>query len=86
MENMAYNVTFKAEVVLFGLADWVLAQWLNAKREDQELDQMVNSRGVFTANRSSKTSSAIRAFLSESFAEISDILRQVRRYLCCLRK
>ncbi|KAF8342027.1 P-loop containing nucleoside triphosphate hydrolase protein, partial [Cantharellus anzutake] len=77
MENMAYNVTCKAEVMLFGLADWILEQWLVAKQEDMKLDQMVNSRGVFVSSQSSRTVATIRMFLKETSSEVYDILRNV---------
>ncbi len=77
MEDMAYSVTYKAEVMLLGLADWILEQWLVAKQKDMELDQMVNSRGVFVANRSSRTVAAVRTFLNETYSEVYDVLRNV---------
>ncbi|KAF8313494.1 P-loop containing nucleoside triphosphate hydrolase protein [Clavulina sp. PMI_390] len=58
-ENLAYSATYKAEVVLFGLADWILAEWTKAMREDMELDQHIDSRGVFVASKRSPSVQAL---------------------------
>jgi hypothetical protein len=78
METMAYSAALKAEVVLFGLADWILIQWLDAKKADMQLDRTLSNRGVFVAESSSKTTVAMRAFVSECYAEALELLRQVK--------
>lgn len=84
MENLAYSATYKAEIVLFGLADWILAEWSRATKDDMELDQAVNSRGIFKANNtsvSSRSAAAFRSLASDLFSEAEVLLRNVRLYV-----
>ena len=78
MENLAYSATYKAEVVLFGLADWILAEWSKATKEDMKLDQAVNSRGVFMASTSSRSAAALRSLANDLVAEAEELFRNVR--------
>lgn len=84
MENLAYSATYKAEIVLFGLADWILAEWSKATKDDMELDQAVNSRGVFMASTSasSRSVAAFRSLASDLFSEAEDLFRNVRTFFC----
>lgn len=85
MEKMAQIAQYRAEVVLFGLADWILECWISAKREDQELDGMVNSRGVFTSSDSGKTFTTIRTALDECVSEMCALLTNVSHSGHCVR-
>lgn len=80
MENLAYSATYKAEIVLFGLAEWILAEWSKATKADMELDQAVNSRGVFisSTSTSSRSAAALRSLAGDLFAEAEEIFRNVR--------
>jgi hypothetical protein len=80
MENLAYSATYKAEIVLFDLADWILAEWNKATKEDMKLDQAVNSRGVFMASTSSRSAAALRSLANDLFVEAEELFRNVRYF------
>jgi len=80
MENLAYLSMYKAEIVLFGLADWILAEWNKATMEDMKLDQAVNSRGVFMASTSSRSAAAIRSLANDLISEAEELFRNVRYF------
>lgn len=80
MENLAYSATYKAEIVLFGLTDWILAEWSKATKEDMKLDQAVNSRGVFMASTSSRSVATLRSLANDLFAEAEELFRNVRHF------
>lgn len=77
LENLVYDFSFKSEVVLFGLADWILMEWTKATQEDMELDGFLDHHGVFVASKASPCKSIAQSIRREAVFEIEEFFRRV---------
>jgi hypothetical protein len=77
MESLAYDFSFKSEVVLFGLANWIVQEWKKETQEDMELDKRLDSRGVFIPAGTSPTQMLFKWVLDEVLLESAGLFRSV---------
>ena len=67
MRHLAYSDTFKAEIMLFGLSDWILKTWAETRQ---------SLLGLEAPSRS--TTAAMREFAHSSVVEVIAMLQNVR--------
>ena len=67
MRHLAYSDTFKAEIMLFGLSDWILKTWVETRK---------SLLGFEAPSRS--TTAAMREFAHSSVVEVVTMLQNVR--------